>query len=94
MTRTPRRLALAGVAAALPLVVLHLAGARDCVSVLSGTFPAGMAPATAEALGLLYVVAWALATLVAPVLLLGAGILTAVLFLPPTIGRAYHRAGR
>lgn len=75
-------------------MVLHLAGARTCVSVLSGTFPTGMAPAAAEALGLLYVVAWALATLVAPVLLLAAGILTVVLFLPPTAGRAYHPPGR
>jgi hypothetical protein len=94
MTRAPRRLALAGLAAMLPLVVLHLAGARACVSVLSGTYPAGLVPATAEVLGLAYVVAWAVATLAAPVLLLAAGILTAVLFLPLTSGRAYHRSGR
>ena len=94
MTRAPRRLALAALAAALPLLLLHLAGARPCVSVLSGTYPAGVAPATAEVLGVLYVAAWAFATLVAPILLLAAGILTAVLFLPLTRGRAYHRPGR
>jgi len=94
MTRAPRRLALAALAAALPLLLLHVAGARPCVSVLSGTYPMGFAPGVAEVLGVLYVAAWALATLVAPILLLAAGILTAVLFLPPTGGRAYHRPGR
>jgi hypothetical protein len=92
--RAPRTLALAGLAAALPLVVLHLAGARPCVSVLSGTFPPEVTPAAAAALGPLYVVAWALATLVTPILLLAAGMLTVVLFLPPTAGRAYHARGR
>jgi hypothetical protein len=94
MSRAPRHLALAGLAAALPLLVLHLAGARPCVSVLSGTLPPDVTPAAAQLLGPLYVAAWALATLVTPVLLLGAGILTAVLFLPPTAGRAYHARGR
>ena len=94
MTRAPRHLALAGLLAALPLLVLHLAGARPCVSVLSGTFPPGVAPAAAAALGPLYVAAWALATLVTPILLLAAGILTVVLFLPSTVGRAYHRGRR
>jgi hypothetical protein len=92
--RPARTLALAGLLAALPLVVLHLAGARPCVSVLSGTFPPDVAPAAAEALGVLYVVAWALLTLAAPILLLAAGILTTVLFLPLTSGRAYLRPRR
>ena len=94
MTRAPRYLALAGLAAALPLAVLHLAGARPCVSVLSGSFPADVTPTAAAALGPLYVAAWALATLAAPILLLAAGLLTVVLFLPPTSGQAYHPPGR
>ncbi len=94
MTRAARTLALAGLAAALPLVVLHLVGARPCVSVLSGTFPPDVAPAAAQVLGPLYVAAWALATLVTPILLLAAGILTVVLLLPSTVGRAYLRGGR
>ena len=93
-TRAPRRLAWGGLAAVLPLVVLHLAGARPCVSVLSGTYPTGVAPATAEVLGLLYVTAWAVATLVAPVLLLAALLLGAIILVFPTSGRAYHQAGR
>jgi len=94
VTRAPRNLALAGLAAALPLLVLHLAGARPCVSVLSGTLPPETTPAAATVLGPLYVTAWALATLVTPTLLLAAGILTIVLFLPSTAGRAYHARGR
>ena len=82
-TRAGRRLALLALAAALPLLLLHVAGARPCVSVLSGTYPAGFSPGVAETLGVLYVAAWALATLAAPILLLAAGLLTAARFLAP-----------
>jgi hypothetical protein len=65
---TARRWALA-VAAALSLgfVGLHLAGARVCVGLLSGTVPGGEADVIA---GVLYVVAWFGFVIGAPILVI------------------------
>ena len=54
--------------------VLHLAGARDAVSVLSGTPVEGMSMAVAAALGAAYVLAYFGAVLLAPILVVAAAL--------------------
>jgi hypothetical protein len=58
---------------ALALLVSHVAGFREFTSALSGTYPAAGAPIL---WGLIYAITHTALFLVAPVLLLGAGVLS------------------
>ena len=69
---TARLVLAAAVLAALPLVLLELAGARSDAAVLSGQLPATLAGGAA---GLAYVLAWFAAVLLAPILALAAALL-------------------
>jgi hypothetical protein len=69
--RPPRYLVRAGVLFAF-FLVLHLLGLRDHVSVLSGTEPAS---GLLGAGGLLYVAAWLVAVVAAPIFVIAAGLL-------------------
>lgn len=77
--------------AALGIVVvfgiLHLTGARDAVSVLSGTPVEGMSMTVGAPLGVAYVIAYFGAVLFAPILVVAAAISTA-------LGRGRQRPGR
>jgi len=68
--RPPRYLARAGLLFAF-FLVLHLLGLREHVSVLSGTEPASGLLGVG---GLLYVAAWLVAVVAAPIFVLAAGI--------------------
>ncbi len=66
-----RRAALLGALIAVAiLLVVHALGMREDVSVLSGTAPAGGAASALP--GVIYVLAWFAALVVAPILALGA----------------------
>lgn len=61
------------------LGLLHVAGARDAVSILTGTAPADHAATVLNTfLGLGYVLAWFASVVVAPILVLAAGLHFAV----------------
>ena len=54
--------------------ICHAAGLREYTSAISLTFPEGVTPQTAAALGMAYLVMYFIFVLVVPVLLLGAGV--------------------
>jgi hypothetical protein len=69
---------------ALALLVSHVAGVREFTSALSGTYPAGGVPIF---WGLVYAIAHTAFFLVAPVLLLGAGVLSLLELASVALGR-------
>jgi hypothetical protein len=68
--RPPKYLARAGILLAF-FLVLHLLGLREHVSVLSGTEPAN---GLLGAGGLLYVAAWLVAVIAAPIFVIAAAV--------------------
>lgn len=76
MPRSARVLVAAVVAMTASLGALHVAGARDAVSVLSGTMPSG--GGASASLGVLYVLAWFGAVVAGPPMLIAAALLTAL----------------
>lgn len=74
--RAARVLVAASVVLALALGLLHALGARDSVSILSGTMPAG--GSESAALGVLYVLAWFGTVVASPPMVVAAALLTAL----------------
>ena len=72
--RSARVLVAAAAVLAIALGVLHALGARDAVSILSGTMPAG--GGAGAALGALYVLAWFGTVVAAPPMVAAAALLT------------------
>jgi len=76
---TPRGLALRAVEFAAPFLIAHLLGLRRFTSVLCGTMDTGELAGPFSALaGLVYVLLYLGATVVAPILAIGAGLLWSV----------------
>jgi hypothetical protein len=71
----PWGLSIAALLATAPFLLLHAAGCREYVSILSGTFPAaGQSAELLAGLGLLYAAAYLAFVVLAPVLVLSVGI--------------------
>ena len=68
-------------------LVFHLLGWRELTMVLSGTFPPGLPPPEAASRATIYLVSYFAAVLVAPVMILGAGIDLLTGFLQRRFGR-------
>jgi hypothetical protein len=73
--RASRVLVAAALFVACALGVLHLLGARDAVSILSGTVPSG--GAGSAALGAFYALAWFATVVLAPPMVIAAVLLAA-----------------
>lgn len=73
---TPKGLAVRAVEFAIPFVIAHLLGLRRFTSVLCGTMETGEPARLLSALaGLVYVLLYLGATVVAPILAVGSGLL-------------------